>query len=260
VTSAQQLDDDHVKTTVAPPGRGLTRTLAFRAMSTRHSNLTIAAIALLAVACGSGAGRIDSACSSNGECAETERCAKGSCGVSLGICVERPTSCDTRSQLVCGCDSKTYLNRCLAEQAGVLIAETGGCPCDAELPCMEGEYCSASDSCGGVGFCAIPPESCEGEEVEPVCGCNGETYENECTAEQAGVRVSAEAPCDCETNDDCSPDDFCNAETCDGPGACEVRPTVCEPGTGRAVTGCDDLRYENRCFANQAGQRVRPDS
>lgn len=202
---------------------------------------------------------METACTSNGDCAETERCAKGTCGTSVGVCVERPETCSGSRAFVCGCDGKTYLNRCTAEQAGVLLQVTGGCPCDDGNDCMEGEYCDASDSCFGAGFCALPPEDCDSEDIEPVCGCDGITYDNECLAAQASTRVSAEAMCECADNDDCFAAQFCNASTCDGPGFCQSRPPSCSPG-GTPVTGCDDLRYENECFAYLAGQRLRPDN
>jgi hypothetical protein len=32
-------------------------------------------------------------------------------------------------------------------------------------------------------------------EYKPVCGCNGQTYSNACTASNAGVRTFTEGPC-----------------------------------------------------------------
>lgn len=223
-------------------------------------SVCVAAAAIIALhGCGSGAGRIDEACSSNEDCAETERCARGTCGESPGVCVERPTTCSTSPSYVCGCDGKTYLNRCEAEKAGVVLASTGGCPCDGVGECMEGEYCEASDSCSGRGSCSLRPETCDPAEMDPVCGCDGETYDNACFAQQAGVRISASAPCECADNADCEATELCNADTCDGPGFCELRPTSCEPGDD-PVTGCDDLRYDNECAAYLEGVRLRPDS
>ena len=228
-------------------------------MQMRHANLSVLVAVLTASGCGSNEGRFETACTSNSDCAETERCAKGSCGPSVGVCVERPTSCSSFAAFVCGCDGKTYLNRCTAELEGVLLQSTGGCPCADDGECMEGEYCNATDSCSGAGLCALGPETCDSEEVEPVCGCDGETYDNECFAAQARVRVSAEAACECSTNAGCTENQFCNATTCDGPGFCQVRPPSCSPG-GDPVTACDDLRYENECSAYQAGLRLRPDN
>jgi hypothetical protein len=49
------------------------------------------------------------------------------------------------------------------------------------------------------------------------------------------------------------PDDSCGIS--DGLGACEERPTECEPG-GEPVCACDGTRYENKCEAARDGQDV----
>ena len=228
-------------------------------MPTRLALFVAATAAIVLQGCGSDTGRLGGTCSSNADCEETERCAKGTCGDSPGVCVERPMTCPTTQSYVCGCDGKTYLNGCEAEMAGVVLVSTSACPCEAARPCAEGEYCDASNSCSGAGFCALKPADCDGLEVEPVCGCDGETYENDCLAQQAGARISARAPCECGDNAGCDATEFCNADTCDGPGFCEARPLSCEPEDD-PVTGCDNLRYENECVAYLEGVRLRPDN
>ena len=227
-------------------------------MRVRRAHLIAAIAAVSSFGCGSDGSRIDTACRSNADCADTERCAKGTCGTSVGVCAERPTSCSSDPALVCGCDGKTYQNRCMADMAGVTLASTGGCACAEDSECMEGEYCEVDDSCSNPGLCAVKPAMCDAEDVEPVCGCDGVTYDNDCVAAQAGVRVSAQVACECTTNDDCATDRFCNADTCDGPGFCQIRPPACAPG-GNQVTGCDALVYENECAAFAQGVRLRPD-
>jgi hypothetical protein len=226
-------------------------------MRIRTDHLAAFVAAFMFFGCGNDAGRIDTACTSNSGCADTERCAQGTCGSTPGVCVARPTSCPEDVAYVCGCDGKTYQNRCMSEMAGVVLASTGGCVCADDTPCMEGEYCALDDSCSNPGLCAIEPQTCDAEVVEPVCGCNGVTYDNDCFAAQAGTRISARMACDCSTNDDCTSSEFCNADTCDGPGFCQMRPASCDPG-GNNVTGCDNLVYENECAAYSLGVRVRP--
>lgn len=74
-------------------------------------------------------------------------------------------------------------------------------------PCPEGMFCSfpASSECGvwdGPGTCAVRPEACTAL-YRPVCGCDGETYGNACTAASHGVSVASDGPCadPCEAMD-----------------------------------------------------------
>ena len=106
------------------------------------------------------------------------------------------------------------------------------------------------------GTCEVRPTNCA-ETFDPVCACDGNTYDNACFANAAGTLVSAEQPCDCETNNDCDAADYCNGSTCDGPGFCDPRPLDCPDEEIRAPT-CDGVGYRNPCFAAQAGTRIRP--
>jgi hypothetical protein len=55
--------------------------------------------------------------------------AVGSCGRSdqPGLCGPRPEVCAFIYQPVCGCDGRTYPNRCEAARAGMSIARRGSC-------------------------------------------------------------------------------------------------------------------------------------
>jgi hypothetical protein len=225
-------------------------------MHSRYRHLLAVCLGLIASGCGD-AGRVDQACTSNSACAADELCATGFCG-GFGICTPRPETCDEEVvALVCGCDGVTYQNVCFSQQAGQRLALTTACACDDNSECQGGQFCGSEDSCANTGGCLPIPETCDPSDMQQVCGCDGVTYDNECTAFQAGVRVSAFGACNCMENANCQAGEFCDAITCDGPGVCTSQDVACPP-EGALATGCDGVVYDSVCDANRNGQRVRP--
>ncbi len=209
-------------------------------------------------------------CKDNANCPEKQYCAKkaGDCG-GLGICDVRPELCPDFFDPTCGCDGNTYGNECEAAASGASVAYKGEClrqgDCDTGADCPDGFYCSRPegecDGLGRQGTCTPVPVGCP-KILDPVCGCDGVTYGNECEAQRAGVNVAyrgrCKAPDGCADNAECPPGSYCaKAEgDCGGTGSCQEMPFACiaifDP-----VCGCDGNTYSNDCQAAAAGVNVR---
>lgn len=150
-------------------------------------------------------------------------------------------------------------------------ADTGSPTADAYVPpgtdagafcvdnagCDGTEWCAAS-SCGAAGACMTRPMGCP-RVFDPVCACNGTTYDNECLANAAGQNVASRGECGttttCSSNRDCDAAQWCAGAGCDTTGACQMRPIAC-PDIFAPVCGCDGSTYGNECEAAAAGVRV----
>lgn len=206
---------------------------------------------------------LDPPCQNNGDCSQGEFCQKtdGDCDGD-GTCAAMPTMCLYVWDPVCGCDGSTYANECSASMAGVSVESQGECPpppCQDNDDCAQGEFCQKSDGeCDGQGLCADEPPACF-DVWDPVCGCDGSTYANECEAAVSWTSVAYEGEClvACSSHQDCSLSEYCDTahNGCFGAGACRERPTQCTQEYD-PVCGCNELTYGNPCEAATLGLTV----
>jgi hypothetical protein len=133
---------------------------------------------------------------------------EGTCGIVDGICTTKTEGCTSDYNPVCGCDGATYSNRCDAAIAGVSVESSGPCekicggypePGSGEpAGCATGQVCDIwADACeipDTPGTCVRLPTACP-RIYDPVCGCDNQTYDNDCLRIQAGAQLQYAFSC-----------------------------------------------------------------
>lgn len=192
------------------------------------------------------------------------------CCDQFGVCTTIPFGCPDVWDPVCGCDGVTYGNACEADAAGVSVDHVGTCEiiCDgiAGIQCPDGYFCKhpvgTCDFSDVQGVCTLIPLGCP-DVWDPVCGCDGQTYSNECDADAASVNILHDGECAQICGGiigiPCDPGEFCKTPIgeccCDHFGVCTTIPFGC-PDVWDPVCGCDGVTYGNACEADAAGVSV----
>ncbi len=203
-----------------------------------------------------------------GACADGQVCDIRNCldGAS-GTCVPQPGACPEMYAPVCGCNGVTYDNDCFRLVAGEALNHAGECgtvtTCRNGMgpPCPFGQVCDVR-SCldGASGTCVPRPDFCSGI-YDPVCGCDGVTYGNDCERLRAGAEFDHAG--ECGTVSTCGgsggiPCPFgqvCNIHGCfpGAGGTCVPAPPAVCPRLWAPECGCDGRTYANECLRLRAG-------
>ena len=125
----------------------------------------------------------------------------GPCDAAMERFAFNPASgqCEPFTYGGCEGNDNNFTSRFRCERLCIQTAPTT-CAGETGASCADEEYCrfDTDATCGSAdrtGVCALRPQFCT-EQHDPVCGCDGQTYGNACSARANGVDVASEGRCD----------------------------------------------------------------
>lgn len=162
---------------------------------------------------------------------------EGELGYTLRLRCEGETCAPAACPAIEACDRVCALGF-THDDEGCRLCVCEAAACDAQS-CPDGERC-VEGRCQGIP-CA---EQCPAGQ-EPVCGADGQTWRNPCTAECAGVEVVSRGPC--APMDECDPQRPCTGGNVCRAGRCVADDCGCEP---LRAPVCSDQgeTFPNRCL------------